>query len=176
MDQHFPEARGEEGLNKYVYPLRLQTSKLYANAQLSAYSYTFMQIWWAGHTVYSQHWLSHSIVSVCLALVFGLGQRLCLQKVLNQKPCFKQTGRRVWKDVCRAVGGVTESFKDLNGTDSDYFLFLLNTKSKTQWLFHKAADCNMFKVCLRFCTALLHIWKIFHKAFCGTSGSSAWSA
>ena len=82
----------------------------------------------------SQHWLSHGIISVCLALVSGLGQRLlaCLQKVLNQNPPFKQIAGLVLKDVCRAFGGVTGSFKDVNAVDSKYFVFLLNTMHRAQ--------------------------------------------
>lgn len=106
--------------------------------------------------MYSQHWLSHTIISVCLALVFGLGQRLCLLKVLNQNPCFKQTDQPVFgKNVCRAFGGVTKTFKDVNAIDSKYFELLLNT---VQWLFHKEAACNMF------CPPTLHIkvcWQTF---------------
>lgn len=86
MDQHFLEAKAQHGVNKYVYPAWRWTLKMYANAQLlSVYNKIFMQIWWAGHIQCPQHWLSPGIVSVCLALVFGLGQRLCLKKVLNQK-------------------------------------------------------------------------------------------
>lgn len=52
MDQRFLDAKGEERLNKYVYPLRLWTSKFHANARLhSAYSYIFMQMRCAGHAL-----------------------------------------------------------------------------------------------------------------------------
>lgn len=129
MDQRFLEAKAEHRMNKYVYPAWWWASKLYSNAQLcSVYNNIFMEIWWAGHIQYRQHWLSPGIVSVCLALVFGLGQRLCLQKVLNQNPCFKQTNLHVFGNTSAlSFGRVTKCFKDVNTTDKKVFSKCLNT-------------------------------------------------
>lgn len=55
--------------------------------------------------IYSQHWLSHSIVRVCLALGFYLFRAELAES-------FKQLPACVWEDVCRSFfWGVTESFK-----------------------------------------------------------------
>lgn len=55
--------------------------------------------------IYSQHWLSHSIVRVCLALGFYLFTAELAES-------FKQLPACVWKDICRSFFlGVTESFK-----------------------------------------------------------------
>lgn len=52
MNQCFLEAKGEDRLDEYIYPLWPEILKIYANAQLHyAYRYIFMQIWSTGHIV-----------------------------------------------------------------------------------------------------------------------------
>lgn len=116
---------------------------------------------------HSQHWPIHSILSVCLALDFGLGQRLRLQKkVSNQNPFAlnRQSG------LCLKTSSKT--FRDVSAIDSEYFVFLPNTMRKARWLFHKAASCHTFhcccseahildtsnSVCLALGSSTVHVW------------------
>lgn len=142
MDQRFLDAKGEERLNKYVYPHRLWTSTFHANARLhSAYSYIFMQMRCAGHTLSA---LAYPQYPFCL---FGLGFwfraeiMLAEKKVSNQNPFAlnMQTG------LCLKTSSKT--FRDVSAIDSEYFVFLPNTMRRAQRLFHKAASCHTFDCC-----------------------------
>lgn len=68
MNQCFLEAKGEDRLDEYIYPLRPEILKFYANALLHhAYRYIFMQISSTGHIVSA---LSSPQYCLCL-LGFG---------------------------------------------------------------------------------------------------------
>lgn len=84
MNQCFLDAKGWDRLDKYVYLFGHGSQRfmltISSRAPTDTYSCKYDE-----QVIYSQDWLSHSVVCVCLALVFiCLGQSLCLQKVLNQ--------------------------------------------------------------------------------------------